>query len=305
MSGAPVTVLMAVYNGAPTLPAQLDSLMAQTHTNWRLIVSDDGSSDDSRAVLESFAKIAPVQIVDGPGQGFVHNFLSLLAQSDQGGTVALSDQDDVWFPDKLARALAHLDALPAQHPALYCSRRVNWRPETNRRRVSRSYPQPPGFANALVENIAAGNTIVMNAAAVDLARATLSAAQQVPFHDWWLYLLITGAGGTVIHDPSPGLLYRQHAGNVLGQGEGFVARQRVRRGVVGGGYAARIDQNLGALQQVVHVFTLENRSRLEMFAAARQAGLWRRLVLMWRSGVRRQGRLARLGFWGAVCLGRV
>ena len=50
-----VTVLMAVRNGAQTLPAQLDSLAAQSHANWRLIASDDGSTDGSRAILQRFA----------------------------------------------------------------------------------------------------------------------------------------------------------------------------------------------------------------------------------------------------------
>lgn len=305
MNGAPVTVLMAVYNGAPDLPAQLDSLLAQTHRDWQLIASDDGSQDDSRAILARYAKLAPVQVVEGPSQGFVQNFLSLIAQSDVSGPVALSDQDDVWFPEKLERALERLKAIPAEHPALYCSRRVNWWPDGGRQEVSRTYAQPPGFANALVENIAAGNTIVVNPAAVSLIRATVAVAADVPFHDWWLYLVVTGAGGTVIHDPEPGLLYRQHSRNVLGQGEGFVARLRVRRNVVVGGYAARIEKNLNALCQVAHLLTPENRARLETFTAARQAGLWRRLALMRRAGVYRQNRLAQLGFWGAVCFGRV
>ena len=107
-----VTVLMAVRNGAQTLPAQLDSLAAQSHANWRLIASDDGSTDGSRAILQRFAQgrvtLGQVAVVEGPGQGFVANFLSLLARPGVSGPVALSDQDDIWFPDKLQRALARL-----------------------------------------------------------------------------------------------------------------------------------------------------------------------------------------------------
>lgn len=313
---------MAVHNGARHLPAQLDSLAAQTGVAWRLIASDDASTDASRAILERFAQDHPVEVVAGPGQGFVRNFLALLARSDLGGPdpgvtdlegpdpegpVALADQDDIWFPDKLARALARLGEGPPDLPALYCSRRLTWRPDTGRRRPSRRYPRPPSFANALVENIAPGNTIVLNAAAARLARQTAAAAAaaEVPFHDWWLYLLVSGVGGRVIHDPAPGLLYRCHAANVLGPGEGMGRGMRVNLDVAQGGYAARIDRNLRALQAIEGRLTPENRARMADFAAARGAGMVQRLRLMRRAGVYRQGMLAGIGLWGALCLGRV
>jgi len=308
-----VTVLMAVCNGAADLPAQLDSLVAQTHADWHLIASDDGSTDGSRAILERFAKDQAashssrrsVVVTDGPGQGFVRNFLSLLAHPGLTGCVALCDQDDVWFPEHLEQALAQLSGLPADRPVLYCSRRVNWWPTDDRRRLSRAYARPGSFANALVENIAPGNTMVLNAAALKLARETVAAAVDVSFHDWWLYLLVTGAGGMVIHDPVPRLLYRQHGRNVLGQGEGFRAGLAVKHGVLRGAYAARIDRNLQALARIEARLTPENRHRLAAFRAARRAGPLRRMALMWRAGVYRQGLLARLGFWGAVAVGRV
>jgi glycosyltransferase involved in cell wall biosynthesis len=300
-----VTILMAVHNGAAHLPEQLDSLARQTGVNWQLIASDDASTDDSRAILQAFSQRHPVRVVSGPGKGFVRNFMSLLAMCDTGGAVALADQDDVWFPDKLSRAISRLSAEPAEVPALYCSRRLNWQPETDRRHPSRHYRRAPSFANALVENIAAGNTIVLNGAAARLARQTAAMAWNVPYHDWWLYLLMSGAGGRVIHDPVPGLLYRRHASNVLGPGEGLGGGLRVNLDVARGGFAARVDQNLAALNAVADYLTPQNRDRLAAFAEARQAGVIRRLHLMRRAGVYRQGLLAGLGFWGAVCLGRV
>ena len=300
---------MAVRTGAAHLSAQLDSLVAQTHTRWQLVTSDDGSTDDSRAILQRFAAdqaaLHPVLMVEGSGQGFVRNFLSLLARPDLSGPVALCDQDDIWLPHRLERALAHLSALPADRPALYCSRRVNWWSPDNRRRPSRLYARAPGFANALVENIAPGNTIVLNDAALVLARETVAMAADVPFHDWWLYLLISGAGGAVVFDPTPGLLYRQHSCNVLGQGEGLRAGLAVKHGVLRGDYSARIDSNLHALGRIAGHLTPKNRYRLETFRRARAAGLFRRLALMRQAGVFRQGLSARLGFWGAVCFGRI
>lgn len=307
--GESVTILMAMRNGAAHLPAQLDSFVAQTHPHWTLVASDDGSTDDSRAILNGFAREQAgrhrVETVDGPNQGFARNFLSLLARADLSGPVALSDQDDIWFPNRLTRALGQLSALPADRPALYCSRRMIWWPDQNHRHPSRAYPRAPGFGNALVENIAPGNTIVLNAAALALAQETAARAADVPFHDWWLYLLVSGVGGTVIHDPEPGLLYRQHGRNVVGQGEGFRAGLAVKQGVVQGRYANRISRNLAALNQIAEYLTPENRARLDLFQQARRAGPVRRLALMHRAGVYRQGLLARFSFWGVACFGRV
>lgn len=294
MSQPPVTILMAVRNGAAHLPAQLASLTAQTGVEWRLVVGDDGSEDASPTILQEFARTHPVALHPGPRQGFVANFMALLARHDGAGAVALADQDDVWLPGKLARASAALATLPPGRPALYCSRRLDWWPATGRQRPSRALRRPPDFANALVENIAFGNTVVLNAAAARLARATAGAARDVPFHDWWLYLLVSGVGGQVIHDPEPGLLYRQHGGNLVGAGAGS-----------GAGYAPRIARNLAALQRIAPRLTPESRARLAEFSAARATGLPGRLVHLWRSGVQRQQRRDRIRFWGAACLGRI
>lgn len=297
-------ILMAVCNGAATLPAQLDSLVAQSHRQWRLLASDDGSTDRSRAVLERFALDHPARVIDGPRRGFAANFLSLLAQAPQG-PVALADQDDIWLPEKLERAMAHLARVDPAMPALYCSRRLVWDPSSDRRTLSRAYPRPPDFGNALVENIAPGNTIVLNAAAAALARRAAPGAGDIYAHDWWLYLLISGAGGTVIWDAEPTLLYRQHADNVIGAGEGVRSGLRNKLGVLRGVFADRVGRNVRAVEAEQGLLSPANAARLAAFAQARQAALPRRLALMRRAGVWRQGRLSTLWLWGAICLGRV
>jgi hypothetical protein len=119
-----------------------------------------------------------------------------------------------------------------------------------------------------------GNSIVLNPAAVDLLRQSVPAALHgpgVPFHDWWVYLLLTGAGGAVLNDLRPGLLYRQHGGNVLGTSGGPRAALD-RLGQIGGGtYAGWIGRNIAALQAVADVLTPPHRALLDQFAALRAA----------------------------------
>ncbi|MFL4469295.1 glycosyltransferase [Tateyamaria armeniaca] len=222
---------MAVFNGADTLPAQLASFVDQTHKNWSLLASDDGSLDDTRSVLNGFRNThdhARIEIIDGPKNGAAANFLAMLRhvanQKSAPQWIAFSDQDDVWLPDKVARALTALKKQDPTVPALYCGRTWVTCPSLSTRRLSAPRPRAPDFRNALVQNIAAGNTIVLNPAAVKLVLNAVRKVRTVVVHDWWLYQLITGVGGVVIHDDAPCLLYRQHSRNQIGVNDTMRAR---------------------------------------------------------------------------------
>lgn len=306
--GRSVHVLMGVRDGAAHLPAQLGSLAAQHGVRWQLCASDDCSDDASVDVLRQFARCYPgrVQVLRGPGQGFAANYLSLLAQlPDVDGAVALADQDDVWLPAKLSRAVAALDRVPPEIPALYKARRWIWTAADGQKRAERVGRGRPAFRNALIENIAPGNTIVMNAAAASLARQLAPLAGGVFAHDWWLYQVITGAGGRVICDPARVLLYRQHGGNAIGAGHGARAAACRKRAVWRGAYRTRITAQLDALTRCQHVLTPAACAELAQFAAARQQKAPVRIWSMARLRPFRQTGWASLGFWGATALGKV
>ena len=213
---APVTILMATRNGARHLPAQLASIAGQSLRNWQLWVSDDGSTDQTRDIVLHFAKDHPVRLMDGPGRGAAANFLFLLTHPDlPPGPVAFADQDDVWHPGKLARAMTQLASGPPDRPALYAADSVVVDARLRPRGRSLARRVRPGFANALVENVFSGHTMVLNRAAVALARRA-GAPQGIRYHDWWLYQLIAGTGGRLCLDRQAVALYRQHRANVLG-----------------------------------------------------------------------------------------
>lgn len=309
-----VHILMGLHNGAPNLAEQLQSFAAQSHAAWDLTVSDDGSADDGPRIVREFAaRMAPaghrIELVAGPQAGFAANFLSLIAAVPKpAGWLALSDQDDVWLPHRLARGLAALRALPAEQPALYCSRTWITDPVLGQRRLSARFARPPGFRNALVQNIVAGNTILLNPAAGALARRAAPGAAAVPglvAHDWWIYQLITGVGGSVIHDPEPTLLYRQHGQNLIGANDGWRARKRRIRQLLSGVFADWNTANIGALMAAGVQLTDENRALLDTFAARRREPLWGRLRLLTSLRLYRQGRLGQAALWLAVLMGRV
>ncbi|MEL6619015.1 MAG: glycosyltransferase [Pseudomonadota bacterium] len=301
----PGQILLATCNGANHLQAQLDSLVAQSVTGWTLRTSDDGSTDDTRGVLAAFSDQNPdrAEVMQGPQDGFVANFLSLIRAADASAPwVALCDQDDVWLPHKLDRALAWLAGQDPATPALYCCRLWICGPDLDRRHLSPQPRHPPCFANALVQNIASGNTVVLNRAAVALAARCADSAGAVFAHDWWLYLLVTGAGGVVHFDAEPGVLYRQHDENAVGYGRFLSLAPRIATGR----YADRIGRNIAALNAVSDVLTPTARSTLSTFDAARRArSVGSRLTGLRASGVHRQTPLGQLALHFAMAVRRV
>lgn len=110
-----ISIALCTYNGSRYLSAQLDSMRTQTQLPAELVVFDDGSSDNTSALVERFAQTAPFPVRffrNAVTLGSTKNFEQAIQQC-QGEAIALCDQDDLWAPDKLALMAAVLDAEPA------------------------------------------------------------------------------------------------------------------------------------------------------------------------------------------------
>jgi glycosyltransferase involved in cell wall biosynthesis len=311
-----IQILMGVYEGTAYLKAQLQSLVDQDHSDWKLYVSDDSPNAISRQMIGDFftsqsetshgtgsKESSCVQVTQGARMGFAANYMHMIETSSDG-FLALADQDDIWCPDKLSRALAGLADVPADVPALYCARSMYWDGQ-DKKRLSVPFRRAPSFRNALVENIAQGNTIVLNPAAARLARAAAPQVKEVFAHDWWLYLLISGAGGTIVSDNGPAvLLYRQHPENLIGSGQGIKAQIMRKSLVLRGQLTERLDLNDAALNACSSYLTPENGEYHAQFTLARKSTLPRRLLGLYALGIYRQHPFGTFGFLGASLLGR-
>lgn len=294
------TVLMATRNGAAHLPAQLASLAAQSHSGWRLWVSDDGSTDATRALVQDFGRDHDVRLIDGPKRGAAANFMHLLCHPDlPRGPVALSDQDDIWLPDKLARAGAALAR--ARAPVLYGAGSIHMGADGAARGTSPDWPRGPSFENALVQNVVSGHSTALNAAALDIVRQA-GVPRGIAFHDWWLYQLMTGAGAQVVLDAHPVLHYRQHDGNVMGSFRGPLARLRRLGLMLDGTFGGWMATNMAALQ-ATGVLTPAAKTVLETILNA-SSGPARARALR-RTGVHRQGRADTAALYAVAALGRI
>ncbi|MBV9758030.1 MAG: glycosyltransferase family 2 protein [Alphaproteobacteria bacterium] len=294
MSGR-VAVLLATFQGERFLDQQLQSLATQTHRDWVLYWRDDGSSDASVAVMERFAgchTAGRVRQLPAPeGQiAPLASFMRLLAASLGGETdaeaFAFADQDDVWLPEKLARGLAALASVPAGVPALYCARQVLVDAKLRRLGLSPPLPRAPGFPAPLAQNIATGCTIMLNRAA-----AAIVAHSRPPpstLHDWWSYLLVAAAGGKLLLDDTPAVLYRQHAGNLVGAPASLVRRGlgALQRGP--GAFMRGFRDHVNALAAHAELLTPQARRDLAAIQQALHGGRWRRIAALRIPGLTRR-----------------
>ena len=285
-----IVVLLATYNGARYLDAQLMSIATQrVAARIDVVVSDDGSRDGTLAQLAAWKArwtAGDFDIVAGPGRGFAENFRSLLTRlAGAPDYVAFSDQDDVWNPDKLDIAIRTI--ADAAGPALYCSRSLIVDAELAPIGRSPLFQRPPAFRNALVQSLAGGNTMVINGTAFELVAES---ARRTAFvsHDWWCYLLVSGAGGRVVYDPEPRIAYRQHGQNLVGHNAGWGARwQRLRRSMRGE-FKRWNEINISALEACRDLLSADSAALLDQFKSLRAANALRGLYLLQRSGIYRQ-----------------
>lgn len=288
-----VAILLGTFNGSRYLVEQLESIRAQDHKNWCIHASDDASSDETLSILERYqAVLGPerMQVYNGPAKGFSRNFLSLALNSDvRADYFAFCDQDDIWHSDKLSRALAALADVPEGVPGLYCSRTRLIDENGTVLGNSLLFKRSPSFANALIQSLAGGNTMVFNQGACALLRT--AGELEIVAHDWWLYMLVTGCEGVVYYDAQPTVDYRQHNLNLIGSNTGFRERLVRLKRLSQGRFREWNSCNLPALHSCCHLFSSESRVTLAEFSAARHAGLFGRVRGVVTSGVYRQRRI--------------
>lgn len=307
-TGGLVAILLCTYNGEPFLAEQLDSLEAQTHHNWVVVASDDGSKDATLDILLQYQARWPqgkLTIRNGPQRGFAQNFLSLACDSGiKADYYAFCDQDDVWRPEKLAVALQTI--VSNQNifvPFLYCGRTTYVTEDLKPCGISPLFVFPPSFRNALVQSIAGGNTMVLNLAAKILIEK--AGPLNVPSHDWWVYQLISGAEGDVFYDPVPYLLYRQHENALVGGNNSFSAKMERVIMLWQGRFQNWNTQNIDALKQVKHLLGKNHQEILRIFEALRGAALIDRFRLMEICGLYRQTRRGTLSLFLAALIGKI
>ncbi|OYU31088.1 MAG: glycosyl transferase family 2 [Comamonadaceae bacterium PBBC2] len=294
-----VHILLATYNGAQFLTEQLDSIARQTHSAWTLTISDDGSTDNTLALVAEFAAriTQPLTVLQGPRQkSSTRNFCHLIQNTptaEASDLYAFCDQDDVWLDNKLERAVEWHAQQQSHAVRLYCSRTQFVDEQLKPIGLSPGIQRPPSFGNALVQNIASGNTMVMSHDVL-LAQKKVKPEHSV-WHDWTTYLVATALGGKVCFDDQPSLLYRQHRGNVIGSNDGLIAQIRRFKPLFEGRFKQWTDANMAAVKDLGSLSTLTARELHHRFESLRAMPMfWSRFNAWRKTSIRRQSSLSNM-----------
>lgn len=221
-----IDILLATYNGEKYLAEQIDSILKQSYTCWRLIVHDDGSSDSTAEIIQSYRDRYPDKIlfVDDKVRrlGSINNFLHLMGFAS-APYVMFCDQDDVWLEHKIQSSLEALLELERSHsgevPLLVFTDAMVVAEDLEVLQPSlwqgaRLDPYSASSLSRLViQNVGQGATFLFNKALCDGVKP--GSDHGILMHDWW-FMLYACAFGQIAFVTEPTMLYRQHMGNVIG-----------------------------------------------------------------------------------------
>jgi len=220
-----IAILMAVFNGEKYIAEQIESLLAQTYGQWELFIHDDGSTDCTLSIIQSFVNRYPerIHIVDGePRGGAKDNFFFLMRQV-QAPYVMFCDQDDVWLPEKVETSFRRMKSMEERSgpdvPLLVFSDLTvtdsNLEIVSERLSVyQKLYPERTAVKDLMIQNVITGCTVMINRALAELA-VRPERTDMIIMHDWWCALLAAYFGKISFVDASL-MLYRQHGDNSVG-----------------------------------------------------------------------------------------
>ncbi len=210
-----IQILLSTYNGEKYLREQLNSYLSlDDHSNIKVLIRDDGSTDGTLAILREYEENFGFEIITGENLGLNASMYELLKRRDRNcDYYAFSDQDDVWLPFKIIRAVSSLFKNDLNSPALYSACSYITDEELNIKGHTIKAKRKLSFYNAMIQNICPGHSQVCNRSFIDILAETYSEDMMV--FDYWAYLLAS-AVGNVIFDNEPTTLYRQHSSNAIG-----------------------------------------------------------------------------------------
>lgn len=209
-----VMVLMSTYNGEKFLRDQIESILKQEKVSVKLLVRDDGSSDETQSILKEYEERGKLKWYSGENLKSARSFMDLLKQSEDSDYYAFSDQDDFWLPEKLYQAVKRIESQGKNVPALYYSKTILVDRDLKKINQSREVYRFTTLNSAVISSNATGCTFCFNKKLRDMAN--IYAPDYQIMHDGWLHKICLALDGYVYFDTNSYIYYRQHDNNVIG-----------------------------------------------------------------------------------------
>jgi len=220
-----VEILLSTFNGEKHLSAQLDSVLNQDYPYWKMTVRDDGSTDETIAILNNYIQKYPDKIIllaDDKGNiGYSNSFSELLKKSSAEYTM-YCDQDDYWHPTKISAMLSVMleeeVKLPAAAHIVFSDLHVT---DSELKVVSQSFLNKMGYSPQkgmqvfFLKNYVPGCNLMFNRV---LVQQVLQTDNIINLHDHWLLIvcLALGEKGRITYIDKPLMKYRLHDNNAIG-----------------------------------------------------------------------------------------
>lgn len=224
MNNKTIAILMATFNGGKYVGEQLHSILTQTTVNWHLYAHDDGSTDDTTAILQSYAARYPqrITLLNYPPEGGVfQNFMSMLEKTD-ADYYMFCDQDDIWHPDKIEKSMAIINCQENKLGSIPIVIHTDLKVVDERgNTIAPSLWQQAGMHPEMfktfgqrITNVLSGCTMLFNKPARNAALSKKPYGH--PLHDEWVAIRACAEGGCITPVFEPLIDYRQHSANASG-----------------------------------------------------------------------------------------
>ena len=215
-----VDVLLATYNGEKYLKEQIDSILEQTYSDFRLLISDDGSTDDTRKILEEYKnKDSRIQVFfQESNLGVVKNFEFLLKKVESAYYM-FSDQDDIWKAEKIEKSLNKIendncDLVYSDLEVVDEKLNVTYESYWKLKGIYNKIKKYNNFESLYLNNFVTGCTIISKKELIDTYLPLPNSSKYV-LHDYWISLILS-QNGKIDYIEEPLIKYRQHKNNKVG-----------------------------------------------------------------------------------------
>lgn len=219
-----IAILLATYNGEEYISEQIESILNQTYEDWVIYIHDDGSKDETKAIIKEYEEKHPEKIVvlEAPATGGAKTNFLYLFREVEAPFYMCCDQDDVWLSDKIEITKKEMDNLvrgDEDKPCLVFTELCVVDRKLNILAEKMSVYQgldckKVTFNRALIQNVVTGCTMMVNRALRD-ELGKIEDFNSVLMHDWWAILVATRFGKAAYVDRAT-ILYRQHGDNGVG-----------------------------------------------------------------------------------------
>lgn len=306
-----VYILLASYNGAQYIEKQLDSIIAQTHTNWCLLIRDDGSTDSTLSIIKKYENSDDrIKIIDedkaAKGNGACQNFAHLMeaAVAQKASFIQFCDQDDYWFPNKVELMLKTIITTKSSmvySDFLYADEKLNKLTESVQK--AKSSFAFPSFKNGIVQNHVYGCTMMIEGS---LAKICLPIPEVAENHDYWIALVASGIGAKIYHLEESLMLYRQHSNNVTGSFKDHYILPRIERflfrsSILRKNELKKIDMLKGLGEQLNEKLTVTNKSLLDGFFNALKKGNISIILYCMQNKIKRHSFISTVVYFITLC----